>query len=158
MGAVLTPTSGHTLFSSSKTKSSQHVELRVSLGSGRSHSCGCSVRGIPTPWLSVFLSTLFSGGMPQLYASSPSLFPVPFQLSPSLLYIPPQTVSACLVLMPFLLFARLISLCLHIFPSFVSPGFLLILPFSHCYMQVRSTDCMVAVSICDTDTICTWYC
>lgn len=115
MGAVLTPTSGHTLFSSFKTKSSQHVELRVSLSSGRSHSCGCSVRGIQTPWLSVFLTTLFSGGMPQLYTSSPSPFPVPFQLSPSILYIPPQTVSACLVLMPFFLFARLISLCPHIF-------------------------------------------
>lgn len=100
-----------------------------------------------------------SGGMPQLCASPPSPFPVPFQLSPSLLYIPPQTVSACLVWMPFFLFARLISLCLHnFFPSFVSPGFLLILPFTLCYMQVRSTGCMGAVSICGTDTICTCCC
>lgn len=118
MGAMLTPMSGHTLFSSFKTKSSQHVLLRISLGSAGHIPVDAQWVDRDALTQGVSQHSDESGGMPQLCACPPSPFPVPFQLSPSLLYIPSQTVSLCLVLMSFFLFARLISLFSHFFPWF----------------------------------------
>lgn len=153
MGAMLMPMSSHMLFSSFKTKSFQHVELRVSLSS---HVPVDAQQGDRTRV--VLQHSLDCGGMPWLCPHPPSPFPVPFQLSPSLLYVLPQTVSACLVLTPFFLFARLISLCPYIFSLVLCLlDFYWFCPLL-CYMQVRSTDCLGAVSVCGTDTICTCCC
>lgn len=82
MGAMLTPMSGHTLFSYFKTKSSQHVLLRVSLSSGRSHSCGCSVRGQRPPgsWGSTVLCWQWRNASALCLSSQP--FPCPLPVEP----------------------------------------------------------------------------
>lgn len=114
MGAMLTPMSGHTLFSSFKTKSSQYIELRVSLSSDIPVDAQWGDRAALAQGVSQH--SVDSRGMSQLCACPPSPFPVLFQLSPTLLCALPQTVSACLVLTLFFLFARLSPLCSHIFP------------------------------------------
>lgn len=87
MGTMLMPMSGHTLFSSFKSKSSQHVELRVSLSSHIPVDAQQGDRDALAQGVSQH--SVDSGGMPWLCAGPHSPFPVPFQLSPSLLYVLP---------------------------------------------------------------------